>query len=819
MLAIYWSLIHTLHYHGSFFSHLLLPCQILPQPLVFADDKVSLAVERMQMMARLTNAISLQKQLINGTVVSDKLISELLHFGSISPSQIHALKSADVISALELLKSLPSKLTAGINLETLQNSYERMGEILKTLGGIKNVTKWPEKESFTTDINNLADGNGGNFSLVKTIRGVLIDWLFGKELVDNIYKAKTYINSSDAMWLGYLVKQSERILEVSKTLSRPIPKLFDFSNNKTAAESVEFLRKVVIAVEEVYSHKFYTPRGGFQELDAHLTKINNVVKAIKTVRLNFDVITNLFISRAIGETSYTHIPTNGYDDISRLMRDFNNPWFVKTVKDKRLEESLRSIKSLETANVIGNALVSKGSSDQKTDCGKAISEDFDGVGVTKLVETAEEIEEKLNEPHKILEILKINLTDMNLLKSMENIVQIGNIFDINDNETYQPAFEEFKKIALDDTNNFLDVLKSESYKIVNSDNLKVLANDTKQYLGDFGPFLTKQKAPLSMLNCLISRADTKPTVKAITESKKIRYSATYYEEKVDNALEVLELVESTKKDLKMLEMYIKNIKNFKSPESDLLFTLNNDTELSKTIGSSANAIGGMKKAIDAKDKINAVKADFGMVVTEANNAKNLPVEDKKNLNALAALGTLLGPMFDELDSWNSGVSGLTFNSLHSYGKIFLKAKDVHGINLDIMKIRKSLIKLIDEVTDRSKQKKLRKVNDGLGALDGMGTQFSSYVKSFDEATSSLESLEKFFSTFAKSISLKSPTQSEKIVYVKEDNLSHQNSAEGTPAWIIVLIIIISILVLGVIAFAVWRFYWKPKNELSRESCP
>ncbi|PIC24741.1 hypothetical protein B9Z55_017944 [Caenorhabditis nigoni] len=330
------------------------------------DDKVSLAVERMQMMARLTNAISLQKQLINGTVVSDKLISELLHFGSISPSQIHALKSADVISALELLKSLPSKLTAGINLETLQNSYERMGEILKTLGGIKNVTKWPEKESFTTDINNLADGNGGNFSLVKTIRGVLIDWLFGKELVDNIYKAKTYINSSDAMWLGYLVKQSERILEVSKTLSRPIPKLFDFSNNKTAAESVEFLRKVVIAVEEVYSHKFYTPRGGFQELDAHLTKINNVVKAIKTVRLNFDVITNLFISRAIGETSYTHIPTNGYDDISRLMRDFNNPWFVKTVKDKRLEESLRSIKSLETANVIGNALVSKGSSDQKT---------------------------------------------------------------------------------------------------------------------------------------------------------------------------------------------------------------------------------------------------------------------------------------------------------------------------------------------------------------------------------------------------------------------------------------------------------------------
>ncbi|CAO4377989.1 unnamed protein product [Caenorhabditis nigoni] len=765
------------------------------------NDTVSLAVERMQMMARLTNAISLQKQLINGTVDSDKLISELLHFGSISPSQIHALKFSDVTSALKLLKDLPSKLTDTNDIKKLQKSFEQVGEVLKKLDGIENVNGWPDKVSFANDIETLAGGKA-DFSVPTDLKDALNKWNVYYSDAVKAQKISPF-TLKEANRLVDLAEQSKTLVDAGKTLSGQTTKLFPFTNDKNASESVEFLRKVAKAVEEVSSLKISFTQEGFDQLKTHTEDIKTVVDTIKPIQFNFDLITNLYISRANEEKgfNYTLALPNGYEDISRLMRDFNDPWFVKTVKDKRLAESFKSLKSLEITNDIGNSLGSKKSSDQKAmsdvvgivfdleffesftlgdiesirSCIRASARDADLAEVNNLIEKVEAFDKKLAEFQAIFENLKTTLADSTFVNKMNPFISCGGKVDVNDQNTWSAAFEDFTKIeSMQETVALIGKLATSAHSLDFS-KLQALANECQPLLDALDNLIKKDSDQIFTLNCFLTTSDTKPTVKAITESKKIRNSARDYEDKVNNALKALKSVEDTKKDLKTLETSIKGIKNFTSPESDLLFTLKDDTKLSDTIGSSANAIGGMKKAIDAKDNIDVVKGDFGMVDTEAKSAKSLSAEDKKNLEEL--VGTSLDSMFTGLDSWKSGVSGLKFTNLTSYGQVFLKAKKVSGINLDVPNTRKALKKLIDEVTDSGKKDKLKKVKDGLDALDGMGMQFSSYAKSFDGTTSALELLEGFFSSFTKTISVTPSPPAQQVIYA-----NNKENGENSKSW-------------------------------------
>ncbi|ULT87543.1 hypothetical protein L3Y34_007000 [Caenorhabditis briggsae] len=263
----------------------------------------------------------------------------------------------------------------------------------------------------------------------------------------------------------------------------------------------------------------------------------------------------------------------------------------------------------------------------------------------------------------------------------------------------------------------------------------------------------------------------------ITASKGVRSSANAYKNKVDNALKVLKSVEDTKKDLKTLETSIKGIKNFRSDESDLLFSLENHTQLSNTIGSSANAIGGMKKAIDAKENIDAMKADFSIMAAEAKSANSLSADDKKNLEGLA--GTSLDKMFTGLNSWKSEVK-----------------------------------ELIDEVTDSTKKDKLKKVKDGLDSLDGMGIQFASYAKSFDGTTSALGLLEEFFSSFTESISETSQQ------FIPASNTNTKKNSEDSTQKIVLIICgsVVGVVFIMAICFVLYLCYCYelPENRRQKE---
>ncbi|CAO4377970.1 unnamed protein product [Caenorhabditis nigoni] len=804
------------------------------------NDTVSLAVERMQMMARLTNAISLQKQLINGTVDPDKLISELLHFGSISPSQIHAIKFSNVTSALKLLKDLPSKLKDEPVINDLENCFKQVNDILKHVEGLEKASNWPEKVTFTDDINNLVGGKGGDFSVTKNLQSALNLWIAFHSRAEQV-QDNTAFTSDDSKHLVDLAKESTNILEAGKNLATQIPNLFKFADDKNATKSVEFLGKVANGVAEVRKQAVSFPTNGISQLKDQLTQITDVVTTIKAVRENIDLITNLYISRANKEkrANYTLALPNGYDDVTRLLGHFDNPWFLQTVKDRRLAESLKSLKAFETANVIEKLLQNQVSSDKiagsmsdivsisldlKTTFGSVTLDNTKQImsciksgntrtapdDINALINTADKIDKKLEGFQATLNELKTKLNDPTLIKNLKAFIALGEKVDKNNPNTWPVAFAEFKKMeSMQETVTSVEGLKG-SANSLNFKDLQDLAREAQPRLDSFDVFITGNPEQVSTLDCLLTTADTKATVKAITDSERIRNSATEYKDKVEKAIEVLKSVESTKKDLKTLETSIKGIKNFTSPESDLLFSLKNDKELSKTIGSSANAIGGMKKAIDAKENIDAMKAEFGIMTAEAKNAKSLSADDKKNLEELA--GTSLDKMFTGLDSWKSGLSGLNFPNLTSYEQVFSKAKKVTALSFDVAKTRKSLKKLIDEVTDPSKKDKLKKVKDGLDALDGMGMQFSSYAKSFDGATSALELLEEFFSSFTKTISVtRRPPQN--IIYANTGGPIAQK--KDSLWWIytwwgILILFFVGVIVFGSLATGIY-FLAKPKK--------
>ncbi|CAO4377969.1 unnamed protein product [Caenorhabditis nigoni] len=612
---------------------------------------VSLVVERMQMMARLINAVFLEKELIKGTLNPDKLISEFLHFGSITPSQIHDIKFTDIISALDLLKSLPSKLKSDDSLEEIEQLMEKIDKVLKAVDGIKDVTVWPEKNTIKTVIDTLASGTSAEFPLIPDLAKSISNW-------DTYYQESTDANA-EAISISKLGAASSKILKAAETLKSETPTLSLFPNGKTATEMVQFLDKVVNGIAAVRKEKFKFPADGFGPLENHLKEINSVVAILKPVRKNIEITANLFIARSNGEKSsnYTLGLPEGYKDVIRLMGHFNDPWFSQTVKHKRVLKSLECVKSFEA--VIRNLLYSK---------------------------------------------------ENDTARSVKKMNAAGSPVTVS-------SFES-------------------------------LAKDTQKLLGAFDELLKQTPDDVKALNCFLKTTNTKQTVGAITASKAVRNSATLYKEKMDDALKVFNSMESTKKDLKKVENLIKESFGFDSPEYHNLFGRYDDAELSNTIGSSVIAIGEMKRAIDAKTSIDTVKDDIDMLCKEADNANSLSAEDKKNLKDLSGISSKsVDSMFTELDAWKSEVSGLSFTNLTSYGQVFLKAKKVRGLDLDLGKTRKSLRKLIDEVTDSAKKDTLKKVKDGLDALDGMGMQFSSYAKSFDGTTSALTSLERFFSSF------------------------------------------------------------------------
>ncbi|EFO94963.1 hypothetical protein CRE_08732 [Caenorhabditis remanei] len=747
------------------------------------DDFMKTSVERMEMISSLTNTIFLQQGLIDGSINSSDLISELLHFGSVTPAKIHEIDETKMNEALTKLKELPSKLKTTTAITALETCFDNVNTVLKEVEGIDDVTIWQNEDAYKQDIDTLATGNHTGFSLISGLKDTLGEW---KTYHLNAMKQmnKVDFTTTDQTWIIKLGDASTAIINAEKSLSANIPKLYEFENAMSASQSVRYLDQLVKAVKKINDIKFAKPSNGFTELQTNLNVINTVILSIQEVQSHLDDIINLFASRSSPEGIKSSVLTvglpQGFNDISRMLTQFNDPWFLEVVRDKRMKESFKSIKTLESGvTVLDKTLGYRAESEQKLDKIKSVvritntlvrsfssyslnsskeinkcimnpSTSSDSSNIEKLVELATNIDEELNNLQNQLKKFQEKISGKVFSENLQNLAKLCDTGRGDTVESWKTAYTSLSNFKeLNDLDKFVGEVLENANDIKDS-KLKSLATSSQPLFASLKTYLSEITEHTDLLNCLIKINDTRPTINVIHESKNLRDSQTHIAT-VENAADVVTKLVGTKKDLNTLETTIKSIKGSKSVESDLL-NLPDAEKHSQVLGTSTQGVVRMKKAIDTKSTADVIKRNADIVKSEVSQAKGLSTEDNGNLTRLESLGNSWDEMIAQLNTWKNGIKKLNSSTLADYADIFLEAKKVNGID-DLKKISSSLSHLIDLVPGSSNKKQLEDIKKAVDELDEIGLQFAGYQKSFDESKKSLAALDLFFADFDKKISV------------------------------------------------------------------
>lgn len=747
------------------------------------DDAMKTSVERMEMISRLANTIFLQQGLINGSIDSDALISELLHFGSVTPAEIHELDQTKMNEALTKLKDLPSKLKTTDAITDLEKSFDSVDTVLKEVEGVKDVTVWSDQAVYEKDIQSLADGSHTGFESISELQDALNAWDTYHTSALNIMK-KTDFNQKEGGYLEDLGIASNNILSAGKSFSVSIPQLFTFTDGKSATQLTKFLSQLMSAVDKIGTATLKKSKAGFTDVQTNLDEIDNVIKSIQEIQPNLDNILNLLTSRSSPDRIKSVMLTvglpQGFNDISRMLTQFNDPWFQEVVRDKRLIESFTSIKTLDNGvSVLDKTLGYKAESKQKLDkissvvgitknlvdtfssysiknsqqvtqCFVVPVESNNPKNVTRLAALAGLIDTELNNLQLKLKSLQVKLSSKVENENLQKIAEICKTAEGGTPESWKTAYSSFANFKEREAlAKFIgDFIKDAN--AINDNQLKSLAAESLSLFETFQTYLDEIKEHTTLLNCLIKQNDTYPTINIIQESKSLRDSKTHVG-KVQNAATVVTSIVGAKNDLTALENSIGGIKGFQSVESDLLQNFLDAGKHSQVLGLSTKGVVSMRNAIGAKSSADLITKNSAIVKTEKNAVNGLSAEDKKNLDSLESLGTPLNAMMLQLTTWMTGVKESNSTTLADYANVFLEAKKVNGID-DLGKISASLGNLIGLVAISNNRKPLEDAKIALDKLDEIGLQFAGYQKNFDESLESLNALDLFFADFRKKIS-------------------------------------------------------------------
>ncbi|EGT53546.1 hypothetical protein CAEBREN_21420 [Caenorhabditis brenneri] len=114
------------------------------------------AVENLQHLARISNAISLQTGLSTETIPLDDFIAEILHMGDVKIDEIAGLDETKINGFITDLKNL-SKNTPSNEVTDIENRLISLENIKKKAASFNDFSTFPGKEEFLADLGNLTD--------------------------------------------------------------------------------------------------------------------------------------------------------------------------------------------------------------------------------------------------------------------------------------------------------------------------------------------------------------------------------------------------------------------------------------------------------------------------------------------------------------------------------------------------------------------------------------------------------------------------------------------------------------------------------------
>ncbi|EFP01667.1 hypothetical protein CRE_23509 [Caenorhabditis remanei] len=730
-------------------------------------------VNYLQMMARITNGIHILKSGMDKSLDSDQFISEILHFGVVTPAQIIAIDSSTVQEAKNRLENLPDDMKATKEEENVEKLFAGLKKILAEIDGIGNIIEWKDgKEHFMNETRRLAE-NGVPMEVLNDMDAYSSMW-------NNKYKKlekNTPLSSSE-------IKEMETALDHIKTGISNFTKsgpFWTFVNFTTALDGISPILKAANGVKvyrEVYDDIVINKKkeesiGKFP--DSAITKLNDSVGRFA----EFQTIIKLMMGRSEKNSQKPLKLTpglfNGAPDFSRLFADVLDPWILKVVKTKSLKTAINNLE--EISDLLNNMDNSLGTGSHRLqelvdfqdslsamllDINDAKSGFSQGhncsiIGANPItLDSFENFYKTLEEIDKTLAELKNETDSLSVLVATSGIIQV-----------YDEAIAIFKEVGGDDTKVNAVLEKFRNYtkrselnshvvhiseftnriELLNPGTIKNLAktaNDNMIALDDYHKqfdhyaeyfvCLQKQDKLKSVFNVL----DGLDRIRKWNNDKK-------YSGALTDGINTMNKVIGIKGDLEALQKSIGSLGDLKTKETDALKDFKDAPTISQNIGKAVQGLAEMSLALEKRADVEKKFDDIKVVSDNKANVKD--PGDLDSLNKLVSLPGTLQKMYTSLGDFDKTVgSFVRSDTFANQSGIFEKAKQVSGVTGDFSRMSVAVGNLKQTAVGGDADK-LKEIEDALKTMDSLDLNFAGFHKDFNESKKSLEELDVFFAGF------------------------------------------------------------------------
>ncbi|EGT46095.1 hypothetical protein CAEBREN_32587 [Caenorhabditis brenneri] len=783
-------------------------------------DNIKGPLDRLKMIARITNGIYLQQGFISGNIPPEEFISEILFFGSVTPSDIVKIEHAKIQTSIDSLKDLPSALeSAKPEIVKVETAFDGYSQILEGLDEVGNIDDWGKKEKveLKKDIDGLAT-KGITSSLITELSAAVTSWAadYSKVMSDDAtVSVQTFVDISSGL--------KRLIASVSKN-DAPIS-MWSFKNSKTAKDGISPIMKTTAGVETFLKNSLsiqlvQTDGAAYIEyMNGNSEKLKSISASRSQILTLRDLIT--FIESRKRTTKHTFGMPDGSSDLSTMLQNLNDPWIkevvgtdaLKTVFDKfstiesLLRESSSSLKVrgsdvnrvLEFVDMASNifsianlkTVLSQGSNCPAVGAKVLSSQKFlnfktalDGIdqGLVKLKEQYDQLSELLKTP---------DLTEM-----CNTVIEICKQTDL------PKTIEKFKKYEkMSSLDGLIKNIKSLMIDI--EPNIKQIQADAvtaNTAFADFDKYHTELSHYSKYFKCLQDHKELGAAIKLIENVKKLRSFKTdpNFTSTLKNGMTEVRKVLDSKEVINKLKTELGKMKGFKSPETDALNELKDAKKHSEVIGFSVEGVSNMENVRKKREIVENVVDNLKVI--EENSKVLTDPKDLEVSNRLIALKTGIQKMYKSLDDFNKNVKSTKSTVLKDHSPVFKQAKSVTGITGSFYEMSELVTKMKKMITKKEDQNKLESLKSSLNSMESMHLDFVKYHTSFVHSEDSLKSIDTFFANFRKALEKGQP---QKI------------------NWLIIgIYVIIGIFVLWAIWFLVNHFLlaeWNAKRYASKSA--
>uniref|UniRef100_A0A1I7UE23 Tyrosine-protein phosphatase domain-containing protein n=2 Tax=Caenorhabditis tropicalis TaxID=1561998 RepID=A0A1I7UE23_9PELO len=675
------------------------------------DDPLPTTIHRMQLVSGATKAIYIQRGLIDKSLDPLNVATDLLGLKNIN------LKDSGIGKVLEEMNALPGKLNQDEDTKKAGAAFGKMLEMKTAIDGVKDITKWTEKDEFKTDLEawkleipSLSD----------------VESLMSKLKVDS-ERVEDPANTDRQVSLKFIAENIEKLVPKSDELVGEIEEMLKLPSGKTVTESYSDMKGLFEAVKQYANFKL--------EMNVEDTWQAKVISNVDTF-VSIKIGNALVHLTTIEKTLANRKPS--FKDLENLQ--LRNPWFVlrgdltnflSPIKifveelKKPADELNKFDANLKEINGVLQSFSATVDQPITADVFKCLDSTLQGKTVN--VATIEPVHSDILKMEEKVEQLEVDLKKISDWvkqnhETFDNIKKIAVEARSSDKDLQTSAVEKYVQYAqqknltkvFEDFKNF--------NKNLNPDPVKSLVKkvfDQLPVLDQFPPILANFQ---TMFGCLkeLNLEKASATQKIIAKSENLKIS-----DELKTDMDKVNSLVGTIQSLKNISAVPEEMKKAETPESQKLSLLKDPGLHSNVTDTATRGIENMKDVLDHQKTIDQISR-LSVTVPSL----------KKDLEQIVAVPK-------NLTAWKSGIKLPNSIELVGYSQIFLDAGKVGGVK-DVEKMLNTVKTMEAKETDPAIKKNLGELVKALEELLAVGLDFSKYKKSFDSTGKTLKVLDEFF---------------------------------------------------------------------------